>query len=184
MKRRILIGATVIACWTGSGQAQVPQPYAGTQAREIKALSEEQIADLKAGRGMGLAIAAEVNGFPGPRHALDLAGDLHLTADQIAHISRLFDSMKAEAVPLGEQLINQERSLDAQFANRHVTQQSLGAALADIGSTQAALRNAHLKYHLLTAELLTSEQIKRYAELRGYGQDGPASAHHGHGSRK
>ena len=40
-------------------------PYAGMQQREVKALSEQQIADLKAGRGMGLALAAELNGYPG-----------------------------------------------------------------------------------------------------------------------
>lgn len=44
-------------------------PYAGLPAREIKALSPEEIADLAAGRGMGLALAAELNGYPGPRHA-------------------------------------------------------------------------------------------------------------------
>ena len=44
-------------------RAQQPaQPYAGMQTRQIKALSAEQIADLKAGRGMGLAMAAELNG--------------------------------------------------------------------------------------------------------------------------
>ena len=36
------------------------------------------------------------------------------------------------------------------------------------GATQALLRAAHLKYHLTTAELLTPEQNRRYAELRGY----------------
>jgi hypothetical protein len=42
--------------------AQSPQPYAGMQTRPIKALSDQQIADLRAGRGMGLALAAELNG--------------------------------------------------------------------------------------------------------------------------
>ena len=31
-------------------------PYGGMQAREIKAFSAQQIADLKAGKGMGFAI--------------------------------------------------------------------------------------------------------------------------------
>ena len=38
--------------------AQAHQPYAGLQARPVKALSDQQIADLEAGRGMGLALAA------------------------------------------------------------------------------------------------------------------------------
>ncbi len=55
-----LVGITP-AAW-----AQTHQPYAGLQARPVKALSDQQIADLKAGRGMGLALAAELNGYPGP----------------------------------------------------------------------------------------------------------------------
>jgi hypothetical protein len=46
--------------------AQSAQPYSGMQTRPIKALSDQQVADLKAGRGMGLALAAELNGYPGP----------------------------------------------------------------------------------------------------------------------
>ena len=48
--------------------------YAGLQDREIKALSSQQIGDLREGRGMGMALAAELNNYPGPRHVLDLAG--------------------------------------------------------------------------------------------------------------
>src|ERR1051326_5424589 len=81
------------------------QPYAGLQTREIKALSHEQMADLAAGRGMGLALAAELNGYPGPRHVLDLASQLDLTADQRASVQALFDSMKSEAIPLGKKLL-------------------------------------------------------------------------------
>ena len=42
------------------------QPYAGMETRAIKTLSDKDIADLNAGRGMGLALAAELNGYPGP----------------------------------------------------------------------------------------------------------------------
>ncbi len=45
-----------------SAAASAQTPYAGMQTRQIKALSEQQIADLGAGRGMGLALAAELNG--------------------------------------------------------------------------------------------------------------------------
>jgi hypothetical protein len=41
-------------------------PYAGEQARPIKALSETDIAALRKGEGMGMAKAAELNGYPGP----------------------------------------------------------------------------------------------------------------------
>jgi hypothetical protein len=43
---------------TGTALAQNQQPYAGMQTRPLKALSEDQLADPKEGRGMGLALAA------------------------------------------------------------------------------------------------------------------------------
>ena len=72
-------------------------PYAGLQQRAIKALSDGQIADLRTGRGMGLALAAELNGYPGPLHVLELKDQLQLTADQKQRFQHLYDSMKAEA---------------------------------------------------------------------------------------
>jgi hypothetical protein len=49
-----------------------------------------------------------------------------------------------------------------------------------IGLTQAELRNAHLKYHLETAQILSPEQMKQYADLRGYTSDAPARHHRMH----
>src|SRR5262245_30365733 len=106
--------------------------------RPIKALSEQQIADLKAGRGMGLALPAELNGYPGPAHVLELADKLGLTADQKARVQSLFDSMKAEAVPLGAKLLNQEAALDQRFASHSITPETLKAETEQIGATQAA----------------------------------------------
>src|SRR3954454_20648622 len=93
-------------------------PYAGLEQRAIKALSEQQIGDLKAGRGMGLALPAELNGYPGPLHVLELGDKLELPADHCARVQGLFDSMKSEAVPLGEKLIAQEAELEQQFAQK------------------------------------------------------------------
>jgi len=55
------------------------QPYAGQNARDIKALSAAEVAQYLAGDGMGYTKSAELNGFPGPLHALELADKLHLT---------------------------------------------------------------------------------------------------------
>lgn len=144
-------------------------PYAGMQARPIKALSDQQIADLKAGRGMGLALAAELNGYPGPSHVLELDDKLDLSAEQRTSVQQLFDSMKAEAIPLASRLIEQEADLDRQFANRTVTPESLKASIAAVAATQGVLRETHLKYHLSTGAILSPSQMVKYAELRGYG---------------
>jgi hypothetical protein len=152
-------------------------PYLGMQTRSIKALSDQQIADLKAGRGMGLALPAELNGYPGPAHVLELSDQLGLSAEQKARVQSLFDSMKAEAVPLGENLLAQEAALDEQFSNRSISPESLKAATAAIGVTQGELRDTHLKYHLRTAQILSAEQMQHYSMLRGYGSE-PQTQHH------
>jgi Spy/CpxP family protein refolding chaperone len=153
-------------------------PYAGMQGRSIKALSDQQIADLNAGRGMGLALAAELNGYPGPSHVLELADKLNLTADQRASMQRLFDAMKDEAMPLGSKLIEQEAELDRQFASRTVTPESLKTSTAAVAATQGILRETHLKYHLSTGSILTPAQMTKYAELRGYGSGHKRQHHH------
>src|SRR5690349_20851759 len=81
------------------GAPSAVSPYAGLETRPVKALSEQQIADLKAGRGMGLALAAELNGYPGPAHVLELADALGLSDEQRARTKALFDGMKAETIP-------------------------------------------------------------------------------------
>ncbi len=176
---RIWISAALLL--TSAAVANAQTPYAGMQTRPIKALSEQQMADLSAGRGMGLALAADLNGYPGPVHVLELADKLNLSPDQRAGIQRLFDSMKAEAVPLGSRLIEQEADLDRQFAGHTVTPDSLRASTAAVAATQGALRESHLKYHLSTVAVLSPGQIQRYAELRGYDSEaGPIEQLHHH----
>jgi hypothetical protein len=170
-----LVATAGIPLMIGKTAAQSSRPYAGMQARAIKALSAEQIADLKAGRGMSLALAAELNGYPGPRHVLELAEQLGLTDQQRADVQRLFEEMTVE-VPIGEKLISQEAELDRLFAHRVVTPSSLGSVMAAIGATQAELRKAHLKYHLITSGLLTAAQMQNYSRLRGYAGEGSPSS--------
>src|SRR6266513_2757863 len=98
------LGIAVLAVMALSGPAMAQHqhgqsPYAGMQQRPVKALSDQQLADLQAGRGMGLALAGELNGYPGPSHVLELADQLDLSSDQRTRVQGLFDSMKAEAVP-------------------------------------------------------------------------------------
>jgi hypothetical protein len=173
--KRIIIGVG-LSFLASSAFAQ--SPYTGMQTRPIKALSEAQVSDLKAGRGMGLALAAELNGYPGPAHVLELADKLALTSDQRAKFDAMFLAMKSEAVPLGEQLIALESTLDRTFADRSVTSGSLIATTAQIADILGKLRKAHLKYHLTAAQILTSDQRRTYAILRGY-----APAHQGHDHR-
>ena len=76
--------------------AASPGPYAGEQARPIKALSAQQVADPRAGKGMGLAKAAELNGYPGPMHILELADQLALSDAQLRSSRGIFEDMRAQ----------------------------------------------------------------------------------------
>jgi hypothetical protein len=168
MPRIAIAACLAFALMSPTCFAQSQSPYAGFETRKIKALSDQQISDLRAGLGMSLALAAELNGYPGPRHTVELATQLGLSETQLAKAKELFAGMTAESIPIGERLIAEEAQLDAQFSDKTVTLDTLLAATQAIGSTQAVLRATHLKYHLLTLQLLTPEQVHRYTALRGY----------------
>jgi hypothetical protein len=173
MLGRTIAVALCLCAFSVAAAAQ--SPYAGLQTRPVKALSEAQIADLKAGRGMGLALAAELNGYPGPLHVLELSGRLDLSGEQRARIAALFEWMKAEAIPIGARLIEQETMLDREFADRTITPASLRDTLVSIGETQAALREAHLKYHLATAAIMATPPHRSTAAITGGRGPHPAS---------
>src|SRR3974377_1723295 len=74
-------------------------PSAGMEQRAVKALSGQQVEDLRAGRGMGLALAAELNGYPGPAHVLELADKLELTSDQRSDGQKWLGEQEGEGQP-------------------------------------------------------------------------------------
>ena len=129
---------------------------------------------------MGLALAAELNGYPGPSHLVELSDQLGLTSEQFSSLKRMFDAMKAETIPIGENLVAQEQELDRLFADNLISEQQLKTATQNIGQTQARLRNAHLRYHLQARAILQPSQIRRYAELRGYSAEAQTPTEHKH----
>jgi Spy/CpxP family protein refolding chaperone len=156
--------------------ADSTSPYVGQDRRDIKALAPEDAEAYLSGKGMGLAKAAELNGYPGPAHALAMATELGLSPDQKQRTEALFTSMEGKAIDLGHALIEQERELDRQFASKTATLESVAATLQRIGELQAKVRGAHLQAHLVQLEILTPLQVAKYQELRGYAG---ANAHEG-----
>jgi LTXXQ motif family protein len=189
MVRRLpfaLLAAASVALPFAAASAQ-HSPYAGEQARGIKALSDREVADLLAGRGMGMARPAELNGYPGPMHVLDLRDRLGLTPEQEAAVRASFARMEAAAKPLGAELVERERALDRAFAGGAVTADGLRSMAAAIGDVQGRLRAVHLAAHVETRAVLTDEQVRAYDALRGYSRaEGASERHggaHGHGQR-
>lgn len=142
--------------------------YAEMRNRSIKALSDAQVADLRAGKGMSLALPAELNGYPGPLHALELADPLGLGPEQVQKTQELIARMQGDARRLGEQYIAGERDLDRLFREGRASIETVQEAAAKAARAQGELRAAHLRYHLLMMDVLTPEQVTRYNELRGY----------------
>lgn len=166
-----MISITAFAQHSAQHQHQANQhhaQYSGLQKREIKALSTQQIEDLKAGKGMSLALPAELNGYPGPAHALELADKLKLTDEQRKRIQDLFNTMSTEAQAVGLEVIEAERKLDLLFKNKIVNAQNLKDATLNAAHAQAKLRETHLRYHLSTTEVMSKEQVEGYNRLRGY----------------
>ena len=142
--------------------------YVGMESRDIKALSAADLEGLRAGRGMSLALAAELNGHPGPLHVLELGDKLALSQSQRTATQELFQRMKVAAIAAGEEFMNAERDLDRLFASKTATPQQLAEALARVAQAQAKLRGSHLQAHLEQVRILTPDQVTRYNSLRGY----------------
>lgn len=176
---RMLVACGLVAAGI-SGVCAETSPYAGMQNRGLKALSEQQIEDLRAGRGMGFALAAELNSYAGPGHVLELASALNLPEDQRDRTRALFEEMRNTAVPLGNEVLVKEAELDQAFAGGRIDDAGLHRILADIGRLQGELRYTHLKYHLAMRGVLSPDQIATYDRLRGYDSaQAPAPGMHG-----
>jgi Spy/CpxP family protein refolding chaperone len=144
------------------------QPYAGFADRAVKALSEDERQALLSGQGFSQALAAELNGFPGPLHVIELAAALELSEDQRSQVEALFRSMTAEATALGAEVVEEEAALDSAFASADIDEARLTEMTERIGVLRGRLRAVHLKYHLRTRDLLSPHQVASYNRLRGY----------------
>jgi Spy/CpxP family protein refolding chaperone len=171
--RAVGIGAAILLASAAGAQES---PYTAMADREIKALSPEQTQGYLEGRGMGLALAGELNGYPGPKHVLELARQLGLSNTQRERVQEVFDRMQARAVELGRQIVEQEQQLDHWFAVDQIDERKLAEATEEIGRLNGLLRGAHLQAHLEAKQVLTPHQRTMYAALRGYDD----AAHRGH----
>lgn len=145
-------------------------PYAVLRGTAATGLLPEEVEGLVKGKGMALALAAEVNGYPGPRHVLDVAeaDQLPLRPEQRAAVERLNAQMLEEAQAKGQEILQAEAHLAQRFREGRIDEASLRASLEHIGQLRAELRFIHLRTHLTTRALLTAEQLAQYNTVRGY----------------
>ncbi len=171
------------AAFSVAAAAQEPASSSADQDTAVKSLTERDMRELRDGRGMGAGRVAELNGYPGPRHVLELANELELSDEQIEQTQLAFAEMRSSAVATGAEIIEAERSLDEQFAAQNVDPASVQTALTQIGVMRARLRYVHIEAHMKMREILTDEQIEAYGLLRGeaHGQMQEQGQRHGQG---
>ena len=175
-----IIILTIISTFSFSAIANPTSPYVGQEARQIKSLSKQEVADYLSGKGLGFAKAAELNQFPGPSHVLELANELKLTAMQVTQTQDIFNNMKKQASLLGKQFIEMEHELDRSFSKATIDKPSLKKILADIGKLRTSIRYLHLSAHIEQKAILTEAQIKQYDKLRGYAESQDHQHKHSH----
>lgn len=157
----------IVAAQDHAGHSQ----HAGEVDREVKALSDAEVAGLLAGEGMGYALAAELNRHPGPRHVLDLRTELALTEEQVEAVSHIFETMNARAREHGSRMVEAEGELDQLFQDGGAAGERMQEVVLAIAELEGELRWIHLEAHLRTTALLSEEQVLRYEEARGYVAD-------------
>lgn len=175
---KTLLGPIVVTACLAAPIAAEDRPYAGQDDRAVASLSAADVSALLAGEGWGFAKPAELNGYPGPAHLLDLGAALDLTADQREAIEAIFEAMNAEARRLGADYVAAEAALDRAFARGEIDGDRVRTLTAEAAAIEADLRATHLAAHLQVTPLLTRHQIATYAKLRGYGDAG--GGHGGH----
>ena len=173
-----LVGTVLLLAFSAAAQQQrlAPgsiSPSKAAQAAHHDCLDQERSA-LERGEGFGMARAADRNGFPGPRHVLELKDELKLTLKQQSAIEELFRRMKQQALARGKEVLLAEQKLDALFAERRpeaeLREQAFRAA-----TLRAELRWVHLSAHLATQKLLSPGQLAAYQSIR-HGSHPAASA--------
>lgn len=184
MIRLALVLCAFTVPFAAVAQQQGPSPYAGFETRALKSLSETDLEELRRGGGWGLALAAELNGVPGPAHLLELRTEIGLTAEQIASIEGIFAEMKTQAQAAGARLIAAEEAIELAFRAGDLDEEALRSLLDEAAAARAELRFIHLSRHLSTPPLLTAEQIAVYKRLRGYGADPCANIPEGHDAER
>jgi hypothetical protein len=129
---------------------------------------------------MGYAKPAELNHYPGPAHALELAEQLELGAEQHLELQRLRNAHHAEARAIGAKLVGSEHRLEMLFRRGNVGETELAEAVRNAAAIQGEYRMSHLETHRRVRAVLTDEQVARYDRLRGYAEQSDAAHNRSH----
>ena len=143
-------------------------PYVEQLDSPVRGLSSDEVDNLLNGKGAGYARMAELNGYPGLRHVLDLSSQLNLSTKQETKIQAAFEEMQSQAKTIGKTIVSKEQELSEAFASGKITNTELEKQIQELARLYGELRKTHLQAHLQINPLLSTEQIKKYNQIRGY----------------
>lgn len=121
---------------------------------------------LESGAGAGMAAYADPNGYPGPKHVLEMQDTLRLTDDQLKDIESIFDEMSESARSLGSRIVRLEEQLHDLFTTGTAEEPDVRHRSTEIGRLRGELRSVHLVAHLQATRVLNRQQIELYTQLR------------------
>ncbi len=165
-------------CFDRVNEEHPSASYPQLQESEVRGLTPEQIEGLRNGDGMGYALPAELNGYPGPKHVLESADDLGLNESQREATAKIRAEMLEKAKATGAALVSAYESLDQEFRSQDIDADRLRNHTEQIGTLEGELRAIHMQAHLEMMTVLTHAQILQYSELRGYQSGGHADHAH------
>lgn len=169
MSLLIMIGVGgLVFLYSSVAQRPARGPYSAQFGSPVRGLSQDEIDSLLEGRGAGLARTAELNGYPGPLHVLELQKQLDLSAQQKTTVEAARARMLDEAKRLGREILNREKVLSEAFDAATITNRELDTRITELGRLYAELRVTHLRAHVAIRPILTAEQVAHYDRLRGY----------------
>ena len=132
---------------------------------------------LESAQGGGMASYAELNGYPGPKHIVEMQNEIGLTEEQLKQIESIFDEMHEKARAKGELIVMKEERLNGLFKSGRASEEDVQQLAAEIGRLRGELRAIHLIAHLQATKVLTREQTAMYVAIRNKTRDIPAHEH-------
>ena len=164
----ILAGLVMVSVPALAQHTHESSSHGSSRGAAVATLTDEEVGALRQGEGMGLARAAELNHFPGPKHLLELVSELDLSGDQVRRIQAIHDSMKSRAVSKGEDIIMAENRLADLFASGEPSAREVRRMTGHLGAMRGQLQAIHLLAHIEATRELSAGQIRQYDRLRGH----------------
>jgi Spy/CpxP family protein refolding chaperone len=180
MQIRILVAALLVPLFVMAAQAsdsQVDKSATVDAKQSIKPISEYNLPGVGKGEGAGSGEAAELNGYPGPAHVIQMAANLGLDDRQIGAVKAIHEEMLQAVRAIAGEVKERQHELDALFESGTVTVAALEKATSAVSEAQGRLHFVHFRAHLKTREVLTPSQISTFKQIQAQASMESAGSH-------